>query len=99
MKQKNEKRISSAWRPDFRRKVNFFIKNATKSDFERAPSDISAIPTHPDGSRGPVQYQKHPKKLKMPGFVLFCGWAWPRAVQVRLTKSVTSRKFGLSMSG
>ena len=45
MNQRPEKWISSAWRPEFQRKVNTFGKNATKSDFERAPSDISAIPT------------------------------------------------------
>ena len=61
MNQRPEKRISSAWRSEFRRKVNFFVKNATKSDFERAPSDILAILTHPDGSRGPVWDQKHAK--------------------------------------
>ena len=53
--QRAQKRISSAWRFKFERKANFFDKNSTKSRFERAPSDISAIPTHPDGSRGPVR--------------------------------------------
>ena len=62
MNQRPEKRISSAWRPDFARKVNFFDKNATNSVFERAPSDISAIPTNLDGSRGPVRDQKIRKK-------------------------------------
>ena len=61
MNQKPEKRISSAWKPGFRRKVYFFDKNATESDFERAHSDISAIPTHLDGSRGPVRDEKSPK--------------------------------------
>ena len=70
MNQRLQKRISSAWRPEFRRKGTFFDKNATKSDFERAPSDISAIPTHLDGSRGPVQDQKIQKKLKCPGLVI-----------------------------
>ena len=67
MNQRPEKRISSAWRPKFRQKVKFFDKNATKSDFERAPRDISAIPTHLDGSRGPVRDQKNRKKRKCPG--------------------------------
>ena len=68
MNQRPEKRISSAWRPEFRRKVDFFDENATESDFERAPSDISAIPTHLDGSRGPVRGQKIQKNIKMTGF-------------------------------
>ena len=69
MNQRPEKRISSAWRPKFRRKVNFFDKNATKSDFERAPRDISSIPTHLDESLGPVGGYKIRKNMKMPGFV------------------------------
>ena len=51
MNQRSEKRISALG------DLNF-DKNATKSDFERAPSDISAIPTHLDGSWGPVRGQK-----------------------------------------
>ena len=57
--QRPEKRISSAWRPEFRRKVFFFDKNATKSDFGGAPSDILAISTHLDRSRSPGWDQKH----------------------------------------
>ena len=65
MNQRPEKRISSAWRPEFRQKVNFFDKNATESGFDHAPSDISAIPTHLDRpSPGP----KNSTKLKMHGF-------------------------------
>ena len=56
--QKAQKRISSAWSPKFEQKVDFSDKNATKSRFERARCDISAIPTHLDGSRGPVQGQQ-----------------------------------------
>ena len=67
MNQRREKRIRSAWRPEFRRKVNIFDKNATKSDFESAPSDISAVPTHLGGSQGPVRDRKIRKKLKYPG--------------------------------
>ena len=70
MNQRPEKRISSAWRHEFRQKVNFFDKNATESDFERAPSDISAIPTHLDGSGDPVRDEKNSKKMKMPRFAI-----------------------------
>ena len=52
--QEAQKQISSAWRPKFERKSNFFKRNATKSRFKRAPSDISAIPTYLDGSWGPA---------------------------------------------
>ena len=41
MNQNIEKRISSAWRPEFRRKATFFEKSATKSDFDHAPSHVS----------------------------------------------------------
>ena len=67
MNQRPEKRISSAWRPEFRQKVNMFDKNATKSDFDHPPGNISAIPTHLDGSRDPVRDQKIRKKWKCPG--------------------------------
>ena len=58
MNQRPAKRTSSAWRPGFRRKVSFFDKKTTKSDFERAPRDISAIPTDLDQSRGSVRDKK-----------------------------------------
>ena len=66
MNQRPEKRISSAWRPEFRRKGSFFDKNASKSDFERAQRNL----TDPDTSGrfpGPGLGPKNFKKLKMPG--------------------------------
>ena len=60
MNQSPGKRMSSAWRSRFQQKGNVFANNATKSDFERAPSGSSAIPTHPDGSQGTVQDPKNP---------------------------------------
>ena len=48
-------------------KVNSFDKTANKSDFERVPSDILAMPTHLDRSWGPVQDKENAKTLKCSG--------------------------------
>ena len=85
MKRRPQKRISNAWGPEIRRKVTVFDKNATKSDFERAPSDISAIPTHLDGSQGSVRGQKIQKnenaRVCQTGLSTWDG-AWPSLLPV-----------------
>ena len=43
--------------PDRDNKLHFFNNNLTKSPSECAPIDISAIPMHRAGSRGPVRHQ------------------------------------------
>ena len=50
MDPRHQQQIRSAWRPEFRRKVNSVDENATKPDFDHTTNDILAIPTHPDRS-------------------------------------------------